>query len=64
MDGARQHADMRAVNHSLRVSLESSGTRWAVSCSAERHRATAWMDSRAFSRTFDRQGKAREGNKK
>lgn len=54
---------MRAVNHSLRVSLERSGTMWSVSCSAERQRATVWIDSNAFSRTWgrEREGGGREG---
>ena len=43
---------MRAVNHSLSVSLERRGTTWSVSCSADRQRATVWIDSNAFSRTF------------
>lgn len=40
VDGARQQADMRAVNHSLSVSLESRGTMCSVSCSGDRQRAT------------------------
>lgn len=52
VDGARQHADIRAVNHSLSVSLERRGTKWSMSCSGDRQRATVWIDSNAFSRTF------------